>query len=213
MASNLDLQEQEQLAEFKAWWNRWSNLILTGATVVLLCIAAWNGWNWYKRSQASEAAAQFAQIQQGLQDKDNKRVRDAAGEILQKYPSSAYAPLAAMISAKVHFDAGDLKTARAQLQWVVDNAKDPELQSIGRLRLANVMIDEKAYDEAVKLVGERMDKPFLPLAASLRGDIFALQGKKPEARSAYREALEKADTKDTTLRDRVQLKLDALGEG
>ena len=39
----LDLEEQEQLAEFKAWWNRYGNLILTAITLVLLIVAAFNG--------------------------------------------------------------------------------------------------------------------------------------------------------------------------
>lgn len=213
MASNLDLQEQEQIDELKAWWGRWGNLVLTGATLALLLVAAYNGWQWYQRSQADSAAVAYEAVQQGAQEKDRKKVRDAAGEILEKYPRTGYAPLAALVSAKVHFDSGDLKTARAQLQWVVDNAREPELQSIGRLRLANLLADEKAYDDALKVIGEKIEKPFLPLAANLKGDILVLQGKKPDARAAYKDALEKADAKDNTLRDRVQLKLDALGDG
>jgi predicted negative regulator of RcsB-dependent stress response len=212
--SNLDLEEQEKVAELKAWWNRWGNLILTGITAVMLVFAAYNGWQWYKRSQNAEAASRYQQVQDGAEAKDTKKVRDATGEILEKYPRSAYAPLAALVSAKVHFDAGDLKTARSQLQWVVDNARDPELQATARLRLANVLVDDKALDEALKVLDAKFSDAYAPLVANLRGDILLLQGKKAEARTAFRLAIEKSDAgRDRMLRDRVQLKLDALGEG
>lgn len=212
--SNLDLEEQEQIAELKAWWRRWGNHILTAATIVMLGIAAYNGWQWYRNGQNAEAAARYAAVEEGANEKDTKKVRDAAGEILEKFPRSTYAPLAALLSAKVHFEAGDLKTARAQLQWVIDNAKDPDLQSVARLRLANVLVDDKAPDEAIKVLDGKMDAAFVPLAASLKGDILVLQGKRDEARAAYKLAVEKSgDARDQTLRERVQLKLDTLGEG
>lgn len=212
--STLDLEEQEKIAELKAWWNRWGNLILTALSAVLLVFAAYNGWQWWKRSQNGEAAARYQQVQEGAEAKDTKKVRDATGEILEKYPRSAYAPLAALVSAKVHFDAGDLKTARTQLQWVVDNAKDPELQATARLRLANVLVDDKALDEALKVLDAKIEGAYVPLAANLRGDILLLQGRKADARAAFRTAIEKSDaSRDRMLRDRVQIKLDALGDG
>ena len=54
-----DLEEQEQLATFKAWWAKYGNLVLTAATVVLLAFAAWNGWKWYERREAAAASAIF----------------------------------------------------------------------------------------------------------------------------------------------------------
>ncbi|MEO7404317.1 MAG: tetratricopeptide repeat protein [Burkholderiales bacterium] len=213
MATNLDLQEQEQLDELKAWWTRWGNLLLTAATIVLLAIAAYNGWRWYQRTQAAEATVRYEAVLEAVKSKDTKAVRDAAGELIEKYPRTVHAALAALVSAKAHFDANDLKTARSQLQWVVERTSDPELGSIARLRLANVLVDEKNYDDALKILGEKMGKTFLPLAASLRGDIHTLQGKKGDARAAYKDALERVEAKDNTLRERVQLKLDGLGEG
>jgi predicted negative regulator of RcsB-dependent stress response len=119
--------------------------------------------------------------------------------------------MAALVSAKVHFQAGDLKTAHAQLAWVADNARDEALQDIARLRLVSVMLDEKAYDDALKALdakhGAAFDAPFL----AARGDVLVAQGKKEEARGAYKAALDKADAKDAGLRASIQLRADALG--
>jgi len=82
---------------------------------------------------------------------------------------------------------------------------------IARLRLANIMLDEKAYDEALKVLDAKHGAAFDPGFSATRGDVLVAQGKKEEARSAYKAALEKADPKDASLREWVQLRLDALG--
>jgi predicted negative regulator of RcsB-dependent stress response len=205
-----DLEEQEQLAELKAWWKQHGNLVLGTVAAVLLLFAAWNGWRWYQRVQALEAAALYENLQQAARMSDGKAVRDAAGGILEKYAGTAYAPLAALVSAKVNYQAGDLKTARAQLQWAVDNAGQEEVRAIARLRLATVLMDDIAYDEAMKMVEAKPAEGFEALFASMRGDILSAQGKRAEARTAYKAAAEKAT--DAAFRETLRLKLDALGE-
>ncbi len=205
-----DLEEQEQLAELKAWWKEHGNLVLGTIAAALLLFAAWNGWRWYQRSQALEAAALYENLQQAARMSDGKAVRDAAGGILEKYAGTAYAPLAALVSAKVNYQAGDLKTARAQLQWAVDNARQEEVRAIARLRLATVLMDDNAYDDAMKMVEAKPAEGFDALFASMRGDILSAQKKRAEARTAYKAAVEKAT--DAAFRETLRLKLDALGE-
>jgi len=211
--SSYDLEEQEQLAELKAWWKTHGNTVLTGAIVVLLAVAAWNGWTWYQRTQAAQAGVLYDTLQKAARANDVKATRDAAGAILESYPRTTYAPLAALTSAKVHFQAGDLKTARAQLTWVVEHARNAQVRDIARLRLANVLLDDGAPDEALKALDAKPDPAFEALFAAQRGDILVVQKKPAEARAAYRAALDKASDKDGALRESLRLKLDALGEG
>ncbi|MFM9885498.1 MAG: YfgM family protein [Burkholderiales bacterium] len=208
----LDLEEQEQLAEFKAWWQKYGNLVVTAILAVALAYAGTVGWGWYQRSQAAEASGLYDALQKAASEKDTKKVRDAAGAILDQFPGTAFAPLAAMISAKVHFEAGDLKTARAQLQWVIDRASQPEMKSIARLRLAHVMVDDDAIDEAVKLLDNPPGGEFAAQFAALRGDILLVKGQKAEARAAYQTAIDKTDAKNSAQKERLQSKLDALGD-
>ena len=206
-----DLEEQEQLAALKAWWKENGALVITAITLVLFAFAAWQGWNYYQRNQAVQASGLYDTVQQAARAGDLKRVREGAGEIIEHYPRTAYAAMAALVSAKVHFQGGDMKTARAQLAWVAENAKDEGLQDIARLRLASVMLDEKAYDDALKALDAKHGAAFDALFLAARGDVFAASGKKEEARSAYAAALGKADPVDAALRGSIQLRLDALG--
>ena len=208
--SAFDLEEQEQLAALKAWWKEYGNLVLTALTLALFVVAAWNGWTWYQRANAAQAAGLYESLQQAARSGDTKAARDAAGAILEKYSGTAYAPLAALVSAKVHFQAGDLKTARAQLQWVVANAGQDELRAIARLRLASVLSDDNAADEALQMLSGP-PVGFESLYAEARGDILYAQKKTAEARAAYQDALDRADKKDGAQRESLRLKLDAVG--
>jgi predicted negative regulator of RcsB-dependent stress response len=205
-----DLEEQEQLATLKAWWKQNGNLVLGTIAAVMLAFAAWNGWRWYQRNQALQAAALYENLQTAARMSDGKAVRDAAGGILEKYAGTAYAPLAALVSAKVSYQAGDLKTARAQLQWVVDNTGLEEVRAIARLRLATVLMDDNAYDEAMKVLAAKPAEGFDALFSSMRGDILSAQKKRADARTAYKAAADKAT--DAAFRETLRLKLDALGE-
>ena len=206
-----DLEEQEQLAALKAWWNEHGGAIILGATLVLAAVGAWNAWTWYQRSQSAQAAVLYDTLQKASRANDLKTTRETAGAILENFPRSAYAPLAALVSAKVQFQAGDLKTARAQLQWVIDHARSDEIRSIATLRLASVLLDYNEPDAALKILEAKPHPGLEALYASQRGDILATQKKRSEARAAYKAALEKAGA--GPLREALRLKLEALGEG
>src|SRR4051794_3315954 len=52
MAKHLDLEEQEQLADIKHFWNEYGNLISWVVIAVFGAIAAWNGWQYWERTQS-----------------------------------------------------------------------------------------------------------------------------------------------------------------
>ena len=206
-----DLEEQEKLDELKAWWNQYGGLIIAATTAALLTVAAFQGWNYYKSRQAVGAVTLYEQMGEAERAADHKRVRDIAAQIVEKYGSTPYAVIAALTAAKAAFVSGDLAAAKAQLKWVIDNAREDEIKDMARLRLAGVLLDEKSYDEALKLLETRPAESMTGLYADLKGDILAAQGKPAEARAAYQLALDKSEA-GSPYRATIQLKLDALGE-
>ncbi len=204
-----DLEEQEQLAEMKAWWNKYGNFILTVITIVLLGFAAYNGWQWYQREQASQAAGVYGQLEKALAARDADKVGAFAEMLTSKYGSTAYATMAALQAAKVQAEAGKVDRARESLQWVIDKSSQAELKAIARVRLAGVLLDEKKYDEALKALAGDVPAAQVTAVADRRGDVLVAQNKLDEARVAYTEALAKADAQHP-LRQLIQLKLDAL---
>jgi len=204
-----DLQEQEQLDELKAWWKKYGNLILTVLTIVLLAFAAHNGWRWYQRSQAEEAAGVYAELERAMAARETERVNTLSTTLTGRYGRTAYGPMAALQAARWYTESGDTAAARARLQWVIERADHPEIVAIARVRLAGVLLDEKQFDEALKVLDGASSTIHATAIADRRGDILFAQNKIDEARTAYRDALAKAAA-EHPLRQIIQLKLDAL---
>lgn len=210
--STYDLEEQEQLAELKTWWKRYGNAIVLGVVLAAVLLTAYTGWRFYQRGQGAQASTIYSELVKAAGAKDNKKVRDLAGALIAQYPRTEYASLGMLLSAKAQFDAGDLKTAQVQLGWVVDNAANDEVRAMARVRLAGVLLDQKAYDDALKVLAAKAPAEFAGMFDDARGDVLVAKGAKAEARAAYKSALENLGRVDGATRELIQLKLDALGE-
>jgi predicted negative regulator of RcsB-dependent stress response len=207
-----DLEEQEQLASLKAWWEKHGNLLMTIAIVICLCVAAFYGWKIYERKQAEQAALAFEGLQKVLAapDKTAAKVGAATDALLEQFPRTAYASMAALSSAKAHVDLKDMTGAKKYLQWTAEKSKTEELRHVATLRMAAILIDEAKYDEALKLVDIAAPEAFVSQYADRKGDVFFAQNKLGEAKAAYEIAHEKANKRDSS-RGIIALKLEASG--
>ena len=210
MATQLDLQEQEQLDALKSFWNSYGNLITWTLILVLGAFAAWNGWNYWQRDQAVKASAMYGALEQAAQAGDAERTGRVFSDLKQAYPATAYAQQGGLAAAKVQFGAGQPDAAQGSLQWVADNAVETEYRTIARLRLAALLATAKKYDEALKQLDGATAAGFEALVADRRGDVLAAAGKKDEARGAYQSAWKGMDDK-IDYRRLIDAKLTALG--
>jgi len=209
--AHLDLEEQEQIDSLKTWWKMYGNLFTSVVVAASIGAIGWQGWNWYQRSQSAQASAIYGVLEQAVATQDTAKVKAAAGELAEKFGRTSYAGLGALLAAKQSFEAGDLKTARAQLSWAADNGKD-EVRDLARLRLVAVLLDEKEYDAALKQLEATHAPVFAGRFLESKGDVLTAQGKKAEARAAYQAALDKGEAKAGPARELLQQKLDSLGE-
>lgn len=209
MTGSYDFEEQERLAELKAWWedNRW--FVLGAVVAAVLAFAGYRGYYWWNARQAEEAAALYKPVAEAIAAKDNKKADESAQKVIQEHPGSFYASESALMLAKSAFDAGKLDEARKQLEWVVANGVDAH-RGIARVRLAGVLMEQKKYDDALKVLDGNKDEAFAPLVADMRGDIMLTQHRLDEARANYKLAAEKADPRNP-VKSIAQTKLQALG--
>lgn len=206
-----DLEEQEQLATLKGWWKDNGTQVLAVIAAAAIAASAWQGWRVWQANQAQQAGAQYEALLKAVQAGDARALRDAGGTLVESYPRTLYASMGALASARFHFERADLKNAKLQLQWVLDRSPSDELRDLARLRLAAVLLDEKAHDEALALLEAKHAAPLAAQYAALKGDILVAKNKAADARAAYRLALEKTDERNAAFRASVQLRLDALG--
>ena len=211
MATHLDLEEQEQLDQLKAFWTQYGNLITWTLIAVLGAFAAWNGWNYWQRDQSVKAGSMFDELDAAAQAGDADRAGRVFADMKSRYPHTAFTEQGGLLAAKIQSEKGQAAAAQASLAWVGDNATEGEYKTVARLRLAGLLLDEKKYDEALKQIdGVASVKEFAPLVDDRRGDILLAQGKKDEAKAAYMKAWTAMDPK-VDYRRLIEAKLNVLG--
>ncbi len=208
--AHLDLEEQEQLDQLKAFWRQWGNLITWLLIAVLGAYAAWNGYQWWQRNQATQAAVLYEQVDEAARERDVERLNRAFDTIRDKAGSSVLAQQAGLLTARALFEQQQPDAARAALSWVADKGSDTGLRAIAKLRLATLLTAAKSFDAALAQLGGDFPAPFAPLVADQRGDVLTMQGQRDAAVAEYRKALagfgDRAD-----YRRLVEIKLTALG--
>lgn len=210
MANPLDLEEQEQLDQIKHFWKQYGNAITWTLIVILSAFASWNFYQYWQRSQATQAAAMFDEVELAVKAGDSAKIDRVFADTKERFASTTYAQQAGLLVAKQYFEVGNTEGAKAALAWVAEKSTDAGYQSIAKLRLSGLLADAGAYDEALKLLDWVFPTDFQGLAADRRGDILLLQGKKVDAVAAYLQAFKKIDER-TDYRRLVEVKLNSLG--
>lgn len=210
MASHLDLEEQEQLDELKHFWKRWGDLISWLLIAVLAGYAAWMTWQYWSSKQAMQSAAMYDTVERAAQAGDMAMLDRSVADIKDKFASTSYTQQAVLLAARVYQDKDRAADAKTQLSWVVDKASDPGYQALARLRLAALLIEEKAYDQARQQLTGKAPTSFEPLMADRLGDIDMLQGNSADAVKQYQKAWKGLEP-SAEYRRLVAVKLAALG--
>lgn len=210
MASHYDLEEQEQIAQLKAFWARYGNLITWLVTLALLAYAGYTGWEYWQRRQAQQAAALLDELEVAVQARDSERVRRVWSDLRDQTPRTTQAQHGALLAARAFAQADLGAEARAALQFVIDRSDDEGLVAIARLRLAGLLIDANELDGAQRLLEAAVPPALRAWQADRLGDLRQRQGQMDAARSAYLQAWQ-ALTDDIAYRGVVEAKLNALG--
>lgn len=210
MANHLDLEEQEQLDQLKHFWKNYGNAITGFLFVGLLILASWNGYQYWERTQASQAATLFDEVDRIVRSGDMVKAERAFGDMRERFGSTAYAQQAGLMVAKLAIDSSKNDVAKSALTWIAESSKDQGLASVARLRLSAILIEEKSLDNAMQVLGGEVQSEFAPLISDRRGDIAVLQGKPTDARAHYQKAFQGMDER-SDYRRLVEIKLNALG--
>lgn len=210
MAKHLDLEEQEQLAELKHFWKRYGNIISWLLIAVFGTVAAWNGYQYWQRTQSAKASVMYDEVERAAVAGDLPKLERAFGDMKERFAGTAYAEQAALLTAKVYYDKGKLDAAKGALAWVASKASDKGYQTIAKLRLSGILLEAKAYDEALQQLDGDLPKEFGALAADRRGDILLAQDKKAQAKAQYQLAYKELDER-SEYRRLVEVKLNAMG--
>ncbi len=199
--------EEQQLEAIKQWWKENSSMIVVGVTVGVASIFGWQYYQDQSVVHSEQASIIYENVAANVQsaqtlDEQQARINTLVGE----YSDTPYASLSALLLAKQQLAAGDLARAQQQLQWVIDNAVQEELRYLAKIRLARVLLNNAQPDQALALIDQVYPESFRAIALELKGDVLLSQGKQDDAKQAYIEAQNYADSNRW-----LQLKIDDLG--
>jgi predicted negative regulator of RcsB-dependent stress response len=203
-----DLEEQEQLDEFKAWWKQHGTLISRFFIALLLAYAAYQAWHYYQNKQSVAGSSLYQELVV-TDPKDLKSILAKSASLMEDYSGTPYAGRAALMAAKANYQAKQVASAKAQLEWAAKHASEASVEALANLQLASILFEEKDLNGALALLNKSHDAGFDGLFADLKGDVLAALGKNAEAKAAYQEALDKLDPAGK-VRALTQKKLESL---
>lgn len=213
----LDLEEQEQLDQLKAFWQKYRNLIMGALTAALFAYAAYSGYQWWRTSQASAASQLYETMVTAINKGDKDQTLRAADDLQKQFSATSYAAMSSLVAAKIASEAGDSAKAMAYLRWAAKNASDQGYLALAKLRLTTQLIEqgaEKDFAEADTILNEKPVSGFEAIWLERRGDWYLSQQKIAEARKSYEAAwvqLNQAKEFPEEARRLLKVKLDAVG--
>ncbi len=181
--------EEQQLEAIKKWWKENSSMVVSGIAVG---VAAIFGWQYYqaeniKHEEQANVLYEQVLIHVGNPAKSDEQLA-TANQLEAEFKDTPYASLSALVVAKQQMAAGKFEKAQQQYQWVIDNAKQPELKYLAKIRLSRLLLTTEKYDDALKILNETFPESFASMVFELKGDVLLTQGNKAQAKAAYIEA-------------------------
>ena len=213
----LDLEEQEQLDQLKAFWQKYRNLITGVLTAALFAYAAYSGYGWWRNNQALEASKLYETMVSAIAKGDQAQSFRAADDLQKDFARTPYAAMSSLIAARIAADTGNVAKAIDYLRWTAKNASNEGYLALGKLRLVTQLIEqgsEKDFAEADQVLKETPIAGFEALWLERRGDWYLAQKKNDQAKQSYQEAWKKLDQAKEfpeEARRLLKVKLDAVG--
>lgn len=181
--------EEQQVEAIKRFWKENGTAIIAG---VVLGLGGLYGWRYFQDQQLeSTMAASSAYtklLEQQQKAADNPELLAQFQSFVDANSDSSYALLAAFVAAKDAVAKEDYASAAKQLNWVIAQAKQPEIKALAQLRLARVQNEQKDYAAALATLALPLPESFKAQQQELIGDVLLNSGELAKAKTAYQAA-------------------------
>jgi predicted negative regulator of RcsB-dependent stress response len=200
--------EEEQLEQLKKWWGTNNTSIIAGVIGAIVLVSGFNYWKGQQFEKQSQASDLYQKLLNASASNNQESVLALADKISTSYGNSAYQNYALLETAKIKVEQGDIEAAKTLLQKEINNSNNPELAHLSRLRLIQLLIETKQYEEGLKLI-QAVDpskrEGFASNYDEIQGDLYLGLDRVDEARTAYQSALRTGQASPL-----VQFKLDDI---
>lgn len=181
----------DQLAKLKSWWEQYGTSLIVGVVLGVLLLSGLKYWQIYRIERAEAASPLYQTLLEDTAGGKKDQAEATAAKLMQDYSGTPYAGKAALLLARLRFDAGDAAGARQHLEWAMSKASEEAVQHSARLRLGRLLLDQKDIDGALALATIKDRSGFESEYDELKGDALMAKGDRHGAYQAYQAAFEK----------------------
>lgn len=211
--------DEEQVENLKRFFKDYGVPVISGVLLAAAVFAGWKYWSIQRMDDSTKAAAVFQDMLGAVQRSQLNPADKAASIDVQRYAKTLrddyvktpFAASAGLLVARQAVDRSDFKEAEKQLQWVLEQKPEEGVRVLASTRLARVLTAQKKYDEALAVLSKETDAGFKPTVEELKGDIYQVQGKIPEAQKAYLAAVDALQARDEERRPLLEMKMADVG--
>lgn len=212
------LTEEEQLERLKRWWADNGRSVVIGVVLAVVGYFGWQGWQAQQQQTREEASMLYDDLVEAATTEEGEaqtpeqyaKAAEFAEQLKSDYSGLLYASDAALLMAKVAVEHGKLEDAEANLRWVLEENPEGALNLLARLRLAQVLYGQGAYDQALTTLNGVEPGKYAAAFSELRGDVLMAQQQPAKARAAYQTALTELLPDQSSRREIIQMKLDDI---
>ena len=183
------IQDEQEVANFKFFWQRWGRWIFAILVVIALAYLGYVLYQGHLRKNNEKASIVFDTFVTQATANNMPASKKALLELQQDYPDTINTTQATLMMAGSAFDDGKYDEAIKHLQWVKERQHGDLLQTIVAQRLATVYLQQNKFSEALSALDVQVDNHFKPTLLETKGDVLYAQKKTAEAITAYEQAL------------------------
>jgi len=141
-----EVDEEVRREQLKRLWERYGNLVVALAVLIIVGVGGWRGYQWYQAKLAAESGAAFTAAM-ALSEQGKHEEAEAAFAKLVKDGTASYRVLAEFREA-AELAQRDPKDAVAAYDRLADNRSlNQTLRDLASLRAGYVLVDSAPYDE------------------------------------------------------------------
>lgn len=204
------LTEKEQIEAIRGWWQENGRYIIGGIVLGAALLVGWNYWNSQQQQSAAEASVLYESLLTEVADNNVEAAESKAAGLFDAYDDTVYAGQARLAMARLYMTVGRDQDAADTLAGLLVANGAGELQMVGRLRLAKVLLYQEKPEQVVDLLQGYGETAFAARYAEALGDAYAQLGRYQEARQAYSAALADNPQAPTVDQNLVQMKINDL---
>jgi len=184
----MPMSNKEEMQIVKAWWKEYGIYLLFTVIMFLIVNFGWRYWQRYNYAALESSSTLYMQMLSFLDQQKKDEFKLFGERLVKDYSRTPYASFAALLLAKEAVQAGDLKSAKEKLQFVIKKGPSKKIRDIARIRTARVLIAMEKPKDALSLLSSIDDKDYDASASEVMGDAFLALGQIKEAETAYRKA-------------------------